>query len=539
MAFISMRATLQRLLGRADATQFFFGLFGLAMLAIIWGTAVRLIDTELTTAENTAGQSTRELVTIYEAQMLRNLGTIDQALRFVKYAYEKNGKQFSLSNLKYRQLLPSSRVFDIQIADRHGIIAATEHTAAARVADAPFFQTHRQQDTDTAFAGNATRDLATDQWILQFSRRLNAANGDFDGIIIVSVEPAYFTSGYEITRMGTHGVIGLLGQDGEFRVKRSNDDITSGERVNYTAATSDMIKELADGALLTSPWDGVRRYTSVRVLHAFPWTAIVGLSEEEQLTPFYQHRRRFLLEAAGATTLLIAVMAILARLSWQLTKSRRHVRRIQQTYYAATEAGGDALFILRSVFDANGLVIDFVFIDTNKRGEELVGTSKAIMLGMKLCELFPKSRTNGFLKDLATVAQTGVIHEKEWKNAMPKSNAEWLHRQVVAVQDGVVAMVGDISQRKRLEARVQYQATHDVLTSLPNRNLLRDCLQSAIDDVDGTLHKVWVVFVDLDHFKSINDSLGHTAGDSVLKTIAARLQESTQPTDTVARLGGD
>ncbi|MBC7499957.1 MAG: EAL domain-containing protein [Herminiimonas sp.] len=235
----------------------------------------------------------------------------------------------------------------------------------------------------------------------------------------------------------------------------------------------------------------------------------------------------------------MVVMAILARLSWQLTKSRRRVRRIQQTYYAATEAGGDALFMLRSVFDANGLVIDFVFIDTNTRGEELIGTSKAIMLGMKLCELFPKSRTNGFLKDLATVAQTGVIHEKEWKNAMPTSNAEWLHRQVVAVEDGVVAMVRDISQRKRLEARVQYQATHDVLTSLPNRNLLRDCLQCAIDDVDGTLHKVWVVFVDLDHFKSINDSLGHMAGDSVLKTIAARLQESTQPTDTVARLGGD
>ena len=70
-----MRATLQEVLGRAEAPQVLFGVFGLAMLVIIWGTAVHLIDVESNTAKNAAGQSTRDLIATYEAQMLRNLGT--------------------------------------------------------------------------------------------------------------------------------------------------------------------------------------------------------------------------------------------------------------------------------------------------------------------------------------------------------------------------------------------------------------------------------------------------------------------------------
>ncbi|WP_420473316.1 EAL domain-containing protein [Noviherbaspirillum sp. ST9] len=93
--------------------------------------------------------------------------------------------------------------------------------------------------------------------------------------------------------------------------------------------------------------------------------------------------------------------------------------------------------------------------------------------------------------------------------------------------------------RRRYAQQLEYHAGHDILTGLPNRALLQDRLNQAIAYASRYCYSVWVLFLDLDRFKFVNDSLGHKAGDAVLKTIAARLEASVRETDTVARLGGD
>jgi diguanylate cyclase (GGDEF)-like protein/PAS domain S-box-containing protein len=100
-------------------------------------------------------------------------------------------------------------------------------------------------------------------------------------------------------------------------------------------------------------------------------------------------------------------------------------------------------------------------------------------------------------------------------------------------------MVIDITERKRYEAQIKHQATHDALTGLPNRNLLYDRLQRAIGNARRKNDVAAVAFIDLDQFKFINDSLGHQIGDEVLKTVGDRLQSCLRWNDTVARQGGD
>lgn len=97
----------------------------------------------------------------------------------------------------------------------------------------------------------------------------------------------------------------------------------------------------------------------------------------------------------------------------------------------------------------------------------------------------------------------------------------------------------DITRRKELEHELTYRAFHDAITGLPNRELLRDRLEHALSLQARDKRKIAVIFLDVDDFKTINDSLGHAAGDDVLAAIGARLRDSLRPSDTAARMGGD
>ena len=103
---------------------------------------------------------------------------------------------------------------------------------------------------------------------------------------------------------------------------------------------------------------------------------------------------------------------------------------------------------------------------------------------------------------------------------------------------GWVATHEDISEQRRAEAKIAHMAHHDALTDLPNRVLLRDRLDAALARV-GRGEMLAVLYLDLDHFKRINDSLGHSVGDALLRSVAERLRGCLRETDTIARLGGD
>jgi diguanylate cyclase (GGDEF)-like protein/PAS domain S-box-containing protein len=113
-----------------------------------------------------------------------------------------------------------------------------------------------------------------------------------------------------------------------------------------------------------------------------------------------------------------------------------------------------------------------------------------------------------------------------------------LVRDPAGVPMHVVHQIEDITARRRDGERLAHQAIHDPLTGLPNRLLFVDRLRRALSAID-TLGRTAVLFLDLDHFKVINDSLGHSAGDRLLVAVADRLRNAVRPSDTVARFGGD
>ncbi len=121
-----------------------------------------------------------------------------------------------------------------------------------------------------------------------------------------------------------------------------------------------------------------------------------------------------------------------------------------------------------------------------------------------------------------------------WSSAARKPTETETHFAEVATR-----MAGIAIERKLAEERIQFMANHDALTGLPNRSLLRDRLTQAILQAKRNDRWLTVVFIDLDNFKLVNDSLGHNAGDELLKEVAARMVATVRGTDTVVRLGGD
>ncbi len=104
---------------------------------------------------------------------------------------------------------------------------------------------------------------------------------------------------------------------------------------------------------------------------------------------------------------------------------------------------------------------------------------------------------------------------------------------------GWVATHEDVTERKRAEAKIEHMARHDILTDLPNRALFREKMEDAIGHLRRHNERLAVLFLDLDQFKTVNDTLGHPIGDLLLKAVAKRLLECVRDLDTVARLGGD
>ncbi len=104
---------------------------------------------------------------------------------------------------------------------------------------------------------------------------------------------------------------------------------------------------------------------------------------------------------------------------------------------------------------------------------------------------------------------------------------------------GILAVGQDISERRKMEEIIRQQASHDALTGLPNRRMFMDRLFFTLNQAHRYHKQIAVIFMDLDHFKNVNDSLGHDAGDQLLKEVAERLGYCVRETDTIARIGGD
>ena len=241
----------------------------------------------------------------------------------------------------------------------------------------------------------------------------------------------------------------------------------------------------------------------------------------------------------GVQRILLSILKERERAETELRASERRFRQL-------FDQSVDALI----VFDDSGSIHD-----CNQEACRALGYSRDEILNLNVRDvsagegLLSKAERRERQREDGTLWQRYVAGDQDGRTVH-----EGLHRRkdgstypievvIGSVDYGeerlILASARDITERKRLEDRLRYQASHDYLTGLPNRKLFEERLEKASDRARRNGSIVAVLYLDLDGFKQINDSLGHETGDLLLIEMARRLEASVRPADTIARLGGD
>jgi diguanylate cyclase (GGDEF)-like protein/PAS domain S-box-containing protein len=192
------------------------------------------------------------------------------------------------------------------------------------------------------------------------------------------------------------------------------------------------------------------------------------------------------------------------------------------------------------------VALDGTFMEVNHALCRLVGYDEPDLLGLTFQQITHADDLDSDLDNLAMLTRGAIDHYTMEKRYLTRDGAVvWVRLAVSMARDEddapahYIAQVQDISAERAAHAKLEHQALHDPLTGLANRDLLMDRLAHALARSSRSGHRTVVLFCDLDHFKDVNDSMGHEAGDAVLVTVADRLRAAVRPGDTVARLGGD
>jgi diguanylate cyclase (GGDEF)-like protein/PAS domain S-box-containing protein len=181
----------------------------------------------------------------------------------------------------------------------------------------------------------------------------------------------------------------------------------------------------------------------------------------------------------------------------------------------------------------------------NRAAEKMYGYTRDEVVGRDLSFLVPSDRQAEIPAIMERILSGQPIENLETERLTKTGSVLDVSLSVSLIKDasghiaGASAIARDITQRKAAEKQVQFLAYYDALTGLPNRTLLQDRLTKALASARRRKDKVALLFLDLDRFKDINDSLGHSVGDLVLKEVAERLEKWAREQDTVARVGGD
>ena len=514
---------------------------GLLICAISWGVLLAVLDNDRRKAQGDAIVEAATLSRGYADQVARTMDALDQSLLHVRYEWELAKGELRLEAMVEEGLFPPSKTSYLAITDRRGIIRTSTlpWAGSLNLGDRPYFVAQMAARDDHLFIDKPTIGRVSKRRVLQFSRRLVDRNGEFDGVVIMSVTPDYFTAHFDVATFGKNGYLGIVGEDHVVRASRIGQDVQK----EVTAWTAVPLFAAPGGSALFEGrrWfvDQRNRFVGWQKVPGYPLFAVTGLDEAVTLAPYWSARadtmRRAWLTTFGFAVVALGGMAFSLRLAWR----KHQLKLIHATYRMATEGSSEGFFILGALTNPHGGIDDFEVIDCNQNGAEFCRQRREAIVGRRFSSLYREDTHGRIMNALHNAMKDGAFSgELEFRSGSA-DNAGWIYLKAVRSDSKLAVTMRDISDTKAHVEELEHRSNHDALTGLPNRHWLQWYLPKAIAHASENEIGLALLFIDLDGFKYVNDTMGHAAGDELLRHAAQRLQEAVRPHDNVVRIGGD
>lgn len=314
-----------------------FPLMTLILLLILWSATFSVTATKRQSAESEVRDSSAQMAETFHAQLVRALREIDLTLALLAFALESNEPTRALSLLAENDLLPPDLLFEISIYDDDGLLLAARPDAPGILPEELAYLLDTRTESGATKVSASVYDPARDSWQITFSRRYPGPDPAQQRIINIAVAAEYFVSSYETERLGDSGLLALISDSGDVLVRRSGDTLAYGDPINFDNIPPELLA--GDGQLVefTHPADNVPRYYATQSLFGFPLSLVSGLGIEEQLAQNTAEIRTIYLQSLTASLILVSLMALLGRSSWQLHRSRARLMEEQVAHSRQVE----------------------------------------------------------------------------------------------------------------------------------------------------------------------------------------------------------
>lgn len=475
------------------------------------------------------------LAASYRSQLEDTLGQLDQIAWFVGYLHAK-----SASSELFRSVfesLPSRGAANALFIDAEGTVqGATDPIAiGASVASLDFFRRH-QASTATTLVINpiepGIRRYAGKN-VIRLSRRLNDAQDRMIGVVAVTILPEDLIRFGGDNELKDGDAIALRFSDGEWLMRQV---IGEGRTAKSRIGEPEL---LGSDQVFVGSINGEPAQIAWSKLQYYPLHAFVGINLDNALREHDETRVAYRVVQYGFCTLLVLLCFVFGWNHWRRDERLRREERVRNTFRLAVDGAREELYMVSPMAPDPKGHISFRIEDCNGQASRMTGKALETLIGQPLDDVLMIGGRADIERMLQDALEAGFAEaELDIYRSGPRQT-RWYHCRAVSADLGLAVTLRDITELKDKENQLRELALTDPLTRLPNRRWMQATLPSLIEEAQQQERRLAALFIDLDNFKMINDTLGHKAGDQFLLEVATCLRKAVRKQDDVLRLGGD
>jgi diguanylate cyclase (GGDEF)-like protein len=432
------------------------------------------------------------------------------------------------------------QIGNLNLADSDGKLINSANAwpvPAVTIADRAYFKALKAAPQSTTALSEPVYNRITGAWTTVLARSLTGPKGEFLGVVLGGIEVAQFENFVTSLAMGEGAAISILHRDGTLLARYPHVESLVGRNLKASPLFQKVLSEGGQGtARLRSALDGQDRLIAIRSLDHFPMVVSAATTVSAALATWREQTKFMIWVASLFALVIVLILFLIVR---QMSREHRLSGRRQVLEKQRLDIALNNMTQGLLLFDSSERIVV-----CNRRFIEMFGLSTDVIKpGCSFREVIAhRKQTGSFAADVDEYCSTfmrKIALGKVTHNVLESAD----RRSTLVVNrpladGGWVTTLEDITERKRADERIAHMAHYDALTDLPNRVLFREKLDTALKTVLRG-EQLAVLYIDIDEFKSVNDSLGHPVGDELLKAVADRLRGCLRTTDVVARLGGD